>query len=568
MRAPLVRRHSWLGCAVLVFVLRLGSRLQPATPGLGVGSCVFVCLLPLHPATPGWGVRCWCVCLGLGFVCAHSWLGRWGVRVRVPALLVPRQSWLGSVVWVCVLGLGFQLPPTTPGWGIGVCVCACVCAPLVHRHSWLGCAALVLVLGLGFRLRPATLDWGVGVCVCLCARSACTLQLLAQEGEFVCVLSARVSAAPCHSSPGCWHVCVFVCAPCLYPATPRWALWCVGSVLPCTCSRAVVRCLWCALSGFESPGGHCPVRSRCARCSGPLSRRRGSFPHPGGCLPQFYWVAARSTWRPAENRALGACCWPPPRQQRWAPRWGYPWRVPPASVLGCVRCGGLRVWTRSLTRPVSCTARFQRGTLQVHRGCFVWTPTPPLFRAEDVTPRSCGCVRVRAFLGRVGRASLPGAFWCAWCTLHAAIVYTTRTHGARCTHAWRTLHARMVHTARTHGARCTLACTVHAARTHPLRTVDAGIVHAASTHSAHCKHALCTPHARTLHAARTHCARCTQNTSKPVVEMSCLRSEKKNVATRQGRIGLLLSVPTANFFDNILCIVDYTHDCVFLVSKP
>ena len=42
--------------------------------------------------------------------------------------------------------------------------------------------------------------------------------------------------------------------------------------------------------------------------------------------------------------------WPLPRQERWArstsypfgaPRWSCPWRVPSASVLGCVRCGGL-----------------------------------------------------------------------------------------------------------------------------------------------------------------------------------------------------------------------------------
>ena len=85
------------------------------------------------------------------------------------------------------------------------------------------------------------------------------------------------------------------------------------------------------------------------------------FLSPGGLRPRLYWVAARGTRRPAENRAHCACRWPPPRQGRWArsalylfgaPRWGCPWRVPLASVLGCVRCGGWRVWTRSLTRPV------------------------------------------------------------------------------------------------------------------------------------------------------------------------------------------------------------------------
>ena len=43
VRAPLVPCHSWLGCAVWVFVLGLGFRLRPATPGWGVGACVCLC---------------------------------------------------------------------------------------------------------------------------------------------------------------------------------------------------------------------------------------------------------------------------------------------------------------------------------------------------------------------------------------------------------------------------------------------------------------------------------------------------------------------------------------------
>ena len=74
------------------------------------------------------------------------------------------------------------------------------------------------------------------------------------------------------------------------------------------------------------------------------------LPSPRGLSPPaIYWVAARGTWRPAENPAHCACRWPLPRQGRWArsasypfgaPRWACPWRVPPASVLGFVRCGG------------------------------------------------------------------------------------------------------------------------------------------------------------------------------------------------------------------------------------
>ena len=336
VRAPLVPRHSWLRCAVSVCVLRLGFRLRPATPGLGVGVhvclrarsactppllagvcgvgvcpwarvsaaprhswlgcwgvCVFVCALCLYHATCGSVVRCGCVCWGsdfgctppllagvLGCVCAcvgaplvlrHSWLGcaawvfllglrfrlrpatpGWGVGVcvcLVRAPLVPRHSWLGCAVWACVFGLGLWPLPATPGWGVGLCVfvcalrlypatpgwgvrCGCVClgsgfgcappllagvfgcvcacmrAPLVPRHSWLGCAMWVCVLGLGFRLRPATPGWGVGACVCLCARSACTPPLLAGVcGLGVCAW-ARVSAASGHPWLGCWDVCV------------------------------------------------------------------------------------------------------------------------------------------------------------------------------------------------------------------------------------------------------------------------------------------------------------------------------------------------------------------------
>ena len=237
--APLVPRHSWQECVVWVCVLWLGFRLRPATPGWGVGVCVcscarsacrppllagvcglgvcvwarvsaaprlsrlgcwgvcvFLCALRLYPATPGWGVRRGCVCFGLGFGCA-------------PPLLA----------------------------GVFGCVCARARAPLVPRHSWLGCVVWVCVFGLGFRLRPASPGWGVGVCVCSCAPSACTPPLLAGVcGVGVCAW-AWVSAAPRHSWLGCSGVCVFVCPLHLFPTTPGWGVWCVrvclGSGLSC-----------------------------------------------------------------------------------------------------------------------------------------------------------------------------------------------------------------------------------------------------------------------------------------------------------------------------------------------
>ena len=167
---PLVPRHFRLGCAGWECVLELGFQLCLATPGWGLGVrvcfcahsactpallaglcgvglcawaqvsaaprhswlgcwgvCVFMCVLCLYPATPGWGVWCGCVCFGSAFGCAHQLLaGVLGcVCVCVRAPLVPHHSWLGCGVWVCVLGLGFGLSPTTPGRGLGGCMCLC-----------------------------------------------------------------------------------------------------------------------------------------------------------------------------------------------------------------------------------------------------------------------------------------------------------------------------------------------------------------------------------------------------------------------------------------------------------
>ena len=164
------------------------------------------------------------------------------------------------------------------------------------------------------------------------------------------------------------------------------------------------------------------VRSGRSWCTSRLSRRRAAFPDPVGLRPRFYWAAAHRTRRLAENRAHCACPWPLLRQRRCtrsasypfgASRWGCPWRVPPTPVLGCVRCGCWRVWTRSLTRPVSRTTRFSTGDSAGAPGLFrVDADNAPL-GSEDAKPGSGACVRVRALLGRVGRAGLPGAFWCA-----------------------------------------------------------------------------------------------------------------------------------------------------------
>ena len=207
-RVSAAPRHSWLGCW---------------------GLCVRVCALRLYPATPCWGVRCRCACLGSGFGCA-------------PPLLA---SMLGFA-FLCALSA--RTPPLLAGvWG---CVCVRVLALLVPRHSWLGCASWVCVLGLGFWLRPATPGWGVGVCVCSCARFACNPQLLAGVRCVDVCAWAGVSAAPRHSWVGCWGVCVLVCALCLYPASPGWGVRCgrvcLGLGFGCTppLLAGLLGCVW------------------------------------------------------------------------------------------------------------------------------------------------------------------------------------------------------------------------------------------------------------------------------------------------------------------------------------
>ena len=318
-----------------------------------------MCAFRLYPATPGWGVRCGCVCLGFGFGC-----------------------------------------PPPPLAGVLGCVCVCLRTPLAPRHSWLGCAVWVCVFGLGFRLRPATPGWaaGVCVCVCLCARSACAPPLPARAcGVWVgCYLAPDPVpwfVAGCARCPGLQHLVSVVA-------------WHLSLQLGCGRRRA----------SWPRVGALRLVRSGRSRCSGRLCRHYGAFPHPGGLQPRIYWAAGRGTWRPAENRAVCACPWPLPRQRRWArsasypfgaPRWGCPWLVPPALVLGCVRCGSLRVWTRSLACPVSRTVRLSTGDSAGAPGLFrVDADTGP-FGSQEATPgsRVCVCVCVPLLAGSGGPAS-------------------------------------------------------------------------------------------------------------------------------------------------------------------
>ena len=277
VRAPLVPRHSWLGCAVWVCALGLRFRLRPATPGWSVGGCVCLCARsactpPLLAEMCGVGARVWAL---VSAAPGHSWLGCLGVCVCVRAPLVPRHSWLGCAVWMCVLGLRFWLRPTTPGWDGGVCVCVCVRAPPVPRDSWLGCVVWIWVVGLGFQLCPATPGWGARVYVCVRVRAR-LVPRHSQLGPAVCGLGVA------------WHL--FLCRGSLRvlrtarPCGTRWPL--LLGTCPCALVVAGSAPFWRAL--WPRVGAPRVVRSGRSRCCSWRSRRCGAFPHPRGLRPLIY----------------------------------------------------------------------------------------------------------------------------------------------------------------------------------------------------------------------------------------------------------------------------------------
>ena len=125
---------------------------------------------------------------------------------------------------------------------------------------------------------------------------------------------------------------------------------------------------------------------------------------------------------PATSPCRGKGAGRVPRRTRLGPRNGV---VPGGSLRlhSWAACAAVvrRVSTRSLMRPVSRTVRLATGDSAGAPGLFrVDADTGP-FGLEDATPGSRACVRVRALLGRIGRAGLLGTFWCAspflWCAL-------------------------------------------------------------------------------------------------------------------------------------------------------
>ena len=124
--------------------------------------------------------------------------------------------------------------------------------------------------------------------------------------------------------PGCpWHLVPCRGSSCVVRASwvrgTWWLLWLRTRPRALVVARGVP--LWRV--SWPRIGAPLLVRSGRSSCSGRLSRRRVVFPQPGGRRPRLYLVAARGTWRPAENQAHCACRWPLPG---------------PACVCVCVPC--------------------------------------------------------------------------------------------------------------------------------------------------------------------------------------------------------------------------------------
>ena len=231
-----------------------------------------------------------------------------------------------------------------------------------------------------------------------------------------------------------------------------------------TFPRAAVCRVLCALPRFAAPGGRCglapvlvlwlwPAACLSGVSPGPALVRNSSSgpvsldapvgssvavvpsPTPWAVAPGLTgWLRGARGGRPRTGLIVPAC-WPLPGQGRWArsasypfgaPQWGCPWRVPPASVLGCVRCGGL-----ACVDPVTDASGFPYrpsgdGGLGRCTGTVSCGRRHRPFRVggrHARVPRVCVCA-CPAWPGRVGRPPgrvlvlltfFFGRSWCALC---------------------------------------------------------------------------------------------------------------------------------------------------------
>ena len=206
-----------------------------------------------------------------------------------------------------------------------------------------------------------------------------------------------------------------------------------------TCSRAIVLCVLCALSGFAAAGGRCclaPVRVpwlwpvACLSCV-PHGPAWCAAPRPVRSL-SVLWSAFWTPWCLSPHRGLappallrgcaghveagrepGSLCLPlPPAEAgalnsiRVVPVRG------PAMGLSLAGPSGVGAGLRAL-RWLACVdlvTDASTGDSAGASGLFpVYADTSPC-GSENATPGSRACVPVLVLPGRVGRAGLPGTF--------------------------------------------------------------------------------------------------------------------------------------------------------------
>ena len=369
-------RHSWLG-----FAAGGGGRSPPLLAGVRLRRWCVVCGVWCVVCGGGVLVGLWLVCGGVG---PSPLLAEVPVCYSPPLLAGFRCRWWWAV-------------PATPGWGrwrrccvvCGVWSVAVVCwwgcgwcvvwlvprhswrwfllCP-TPRHSWLGFAAggggRSPPLLAGVRLRGWWLVCGVWCVVC---GGGVLLGLwlvcgVVGPSPLLAVVPPVSYSPPLLAGFRCrWWWAV--------PATPGWGplaavvvgVWCV------VCGGGVLLGLW-LVCGVVCPS---PLLAEVPVCYSP--------PLLAGFRCRWWWaVPATPGWGPLAAVVCGVWC------VGGVPR--HSWRrflcaTPRHSWLGFAAAGGER------SPPLLAGVRWRRW-------CVV-------------------CVRVRALLGRVGRAGLPGAFWCA-----------------------------------------------------------------------------------------------------------------------------------------------------------
>ena len=405
------------------------------------------------PATPGWGPLAALLC-GVWCVAVVCWWGSgWCVVWLVPRhswrrflCATPRHSWLGFAA-----GGGGRSPPLLAGvrlwrWCVVCGVWCVVCGGGVLVGLWLVCGvvgpspllAVVPVcysppLLAGFRCRwwwavPATPGWGpLAAVVCGVWCVVCGGGVLVGLWLVCGVVgpSPLLAVVPvCYSPPllagfRCrWWLAV--------PATPGWGplaavvcgVWCVAVVCWWGCGWCVVwlvprhswRWFLCATPrhswlGFAAGGG-----GRSPPLLAGVRWRRRCVVCGGGVLLGLWLVCG--VVGPSPLLAEVPVCYSPPLLAGFRCRWW--WAVPATpgwGPLAAVMCG---VWC------VVCGVLLGSLATPGGRSCVLLPATPGWVSLPLVVggPRhswlgSPGGGGVRALLGRVGRAGLPGAFWCA-----------------------------------------------------------------------------------------------------------------------------------------------------------